>query len=115
MSSTIKGSGVRNVGFIWSTGDPRLSRAKAATTVSTRVGSTSVDFVWDAKLARYVRTVDGQRVVAASGALVAKPNVLVQYCQINPDPPTGTSMATPLCTPRRWGLVASCCSATAGG
>ena len=42
-------------------------------------------FVWDAKLARYVRTDRGRRVVAASGAPVAKPNVLVQFCQINPD------------------------------
>ena len=41
---------------------------------------------WDLKLARYVRTVDGRRVVTGSGAPVAKPNVLVQFCQIKADP-----------------------------
>jgi hypothetical protein len=35
--------------------------------------------------ARYVRTVDGHPLLVASGAPVAKPNVLVQYCQITPD------------------------------
>jgi hypothetical protein len=45
-----------------------------------------VNFVWDASLTKYVRTVGGRRVVTASGAPMAKPNVLVQYCQINADP-----------------------------
>jgi hypothetical protein len=54
--------------------------------VSTQVGSTRVGFVWDRGLARYVRTVDGRRIVTAGGAPVAKPNVIVQYCQIKADP-----------------------------
>jgi hypothetical protein len=86
VSAAIKADGVREVGFTWAAEDPRLAIAKAAPTVSTRVGSTNVNFVWDVKLARYVRTVDGQRIRTASDALVAKPNVLVQFCQINPDP-----------------------------
>jgi hypothetical protein len=45
-----------------------------------------VDFVWDPKTARYVRTVGGQWITAADGAAVAKPNVLVQYCQVTADP-----------------------------
>jgi Protein of unknown function (DUF3048) N-terminal domain len=69
VSSAIKGAGVRNVGFTWATDDPRLVAAKAAPTVSTRVGSTSVDFVWDPKLASYVRTVGGQGIVTASPKL----------------------------------------------
>jgi len=85
VSGAIKGQGVRDVGFTWATKDPRLAGAKAAPVVSTLVGSTSVTFVWDRKLARYVRTVGGQRILAASGAPIAKPNVLVQYCQISPD------------------------------
>ena len=85
ISSAIKGEGVRNVGFTWATLDPRLATAAAAPSVSTRVGSTSVDFVWDAKTGRYVRTIGGQWLLAADGAAVAKPNVLVQYCQIHPD------------------------------
>jgi len=78
--------GVRNVGFTWAARDPRLAAAKPATAVRTQVGSTRVGFVWDRGLARYVRTVGGRRVVTASGAPVAKPNVIVQYCQITADP-----------------------------
>ena len=76
---------MRNVGFTWAAIDPRLAGARSAATVSTRVGSTGVGFVWDAKLARYVRTVGRQRILTASGAPVAKPNVLVQFCQVNAD------------------------------
>ena len=85
VSAAIKADGVRNVGFTWATGDPRLASAKTAPTVSTRVGTTAVGFVWDAKLASYVRTIGGRRVLTASGAPVAKPNVLVQFCQITAD------------------------------
>jgi hypothetical protein len=85
VSAAIKADGVRNVGFTWAANDARLARAKAAATVSTRVGTTPVGFVWDAKLASYVRTLGGQRIVTASGAPVAKPNVLVQFCQIKVD------------------------------
>jgi len=86
VSAAIKAAGVRKVGFTWAVRDPRLAVAKPAVTVSTRVGSTSVDFVWDAKLRRYVRTVDGHRIVTGSGVPVAKPNVLVQFCKVVPDP-----------------------------
>ncbi len=85
VSAAISADGVRNVGFTWAAEDPRLAGARAATTVSTQVGSTGVGFVWDSKLARYVRTDGGQRIVTASGAPVAKPNVLVQFCQISAD------------------------------
>jgi hypothetical protein len=78
--------GVHDVGFTWKARDPALVAARPALTVSTLVGSTRVGFVWDRKLARYVRTVEGRKVVTASGAPVAKPNVLVQFCQIKADP-----------------------------
>jgi len=85
VSAAIKADGVRNVGFSWSARDPRLARARSATSVSTQVGSTRVSFAWDSKRHSYVRTVDGRRVVTASGAPVAKPNVLVQFCQVRVD------------------------------
>ena len=85
VSSAIKADGVRNVGFTWAAADPRLAAAKPAATVSTRVGTTSVGFVWDPKLASYVRTLGGRRMLTAGRAPEAKPNVLVQYCQITPD------------------------------
>ncbi|MEP7193681.1 MAG: DUF3048 domain-containing protein [Actinomycetota bacterium] len=85
VSAAVKGPGVRDVGFTWAALDPRLATATAAPTVSTRVGSTTVSFVWDPAAASYVRTVDGRPLLAASGAPVAKPNVLVQYCEITAD------------------------------
>jgi hypothetical protein len=85
VSAAITAAGVRSVGFRWADTDARLAGAKSAATVDTRVGSTRVGFVWDPKLARYVRVVDGQRILTASGAPVAKPNVLVQFCQVNAD------------------------------
>jgi len=86
VSAAIKADGVRNVGFTWAARDPRLDAAKPAATVSTQVGSTRVGFVWDGKLASYVRTVGGRRILTGSGAPVAKPNVLVQFCKIVADP-----------------------------
>jgi len=83
VSAAIKADGVRNVGFTWAAKDPRLT--KPAPSVSTRVGSTGVGFAWDAKLAMYVRTIGRQRLTTGSGAPVAKPNVLVQFCQIIAD------------------------------
>jgi len=85
VSAAVKGDGVRNVGFTWAARDPRLVGATLAATVRTRVGSTRVDFVWDAKLDSYVRTIDGRRLRTGSGAPVAKPNVLVQFCQVIAD------------------------------
>lgn len=86
VAATVKAEGVRDVGFTWGARDPRLARAKRAAFVRTRVGSTPVTFAWDAKLARYVRTVDSRRVLTGSGAPVAEPNVLVQFCRIIADP-----------------------------
>lgn len=85
VSAAIKAGGVRNVGFRWSASNPHLARARSAATVSTVVGSTRVRFAWDAKLRTYIRTIDGRRLVSASGAPMAKPNVLVQFCKVRPD------------------------------
>lgn len=85
VSAAVKADGVRKVGFTWAASDPRLQAAKPAPKVSTRVGSTQVGFIWDKKLATYVRTVDGRRILSAGGVPVAKPNVLVQFCEVNPD------------------------------
>jgi len=86
VSAATKADGVRTVGFRWAQKDPRLAGSRSAATVSTRVGSTPVSFLWDTALARYVRTIDGRPIQTGDGAPVAKPNVLVQYCQIVGDP-----------------------------
>ncbi len=85
VSAAIKADGVRNVGFTWAASDPRLAQAKEAANVSTRVGSTDVTFVWDGRRKLYVRTDRGQPILTASGAPVARPNVLVQFCRISVD------------------------------
>lgn len=85
VSASTKGDGVRDVGFSWAVRDPRLARAKLAATVRTRVGTTPVGFVWDSMTRSYVRTIAGRRLATGTGAPVAKPNVLVQFCQIRPD------------------------------
>lgn len=76
---------VRNVGFTWAVVDPRLALAPAAAYVNTLVGSTPVSFAWDATTGLYERTAGGSPLLGASGAPVAKPNVLIQYTQITPD------------------------------
>ena len=76
---------MRDVGGAGSVGGARLAAAKAAPDENTRVGSTAVSFVWDTKLTSYVRTEGGRRILTASGAPVAKPNVLVQYCKVAAD------------------------------
>lgn len=85
VSADSEADGARNVGFTWAARDRRLVGARPATIVNTRVGSTAVEFIWEESLARYVRTVDGRRVTTGSGSPVAKPNVLVQFCQIDAD------------------------------
>jgi hypothetical protein len=43
---------------------------------------TPVEFRWDAKLAKYVRYIGGQRQVAADGKPIAATNVIVQFCKV---------------------------------
>jgi Protein of unknown function (DUF3048) C-terminal domain/Protein of unknown function (DUF3048) N-terminal domain len=82
MSARARTAGSRNVGFSWARTDPRLKTAPAAPSVRTVVGSTPVTFQWQARLGKYVRTVDGTQLHAADGAPLATPNVLVQLCTV---------------------------------
>jgi hypothetical protein len=72
-----------------------------------------VDFVWDPKMARYVGTVGGQQITAADGTVVAKPNVLVQYCQVTAD--RSDIDGNPSMYTIQWDLVVLCCSGAASG
>lgn len=81
----VSGEGVRDVGFRFAATDSRLASAAVAPRVSTRVGATPVSWVWDAAAHTYVRTVGGALLRTADGALLGKPNVLVQFCLITPD------------------------------
>jgi hypothetical protein len=85
VSRSVKAAGPRDVGFKWSAVDPRVGAARVAPTLNTVVGGTPVSFRWDGATQRYLRTVDGQVLTTASGARVATPNVLVQFCQVVTD------------------------------
>ncbi len=73
-------------GFHFSSATAQLAHDPAGATVNTVVGSTSVTFVYDPSLRKYVRTIDGQRLSAADGNLIATPNVLVQLCNVTTNP-----------------------------
>lgn len=76
----------QDVGFRWAADDPRLAAAPGGTTVHTVVGQTSVDFAYDAATGRYVRSIDGAAQTVVGGAPESTPNVLVQICDVQPDP-----------------------------
>jgi hypothetical protein len=82
LSRLVRTAGVQDVGFHWASADDRLRKARVAPVVNAVVGQTQVSFVWDARLNSYQRTIGGQRVSSASGAPLAKPNVLVQFCKV---------------------------------
>jgi hypothetical protein len=75
------GDKARDIGLTWSAGLP-AGRTQIGTSVDTKVGGTPVAFHWAAKQKRYVRLIDGQVQHTANGALIATPNVIVQYCQV---------------------------------
>lgn len=81
IGARLKGPKAKDIGLTWS---PRLTNvgAHVAGSLRTKVGATPVGFDWDAKSHRYVRVIDGHWQRAVGGALVATPNVIVQYCQI---------------------------------
>jgi hypothetical protein len=86
VSSAVKADSAKSIGFQWASNTAELSATRAATSVETQVGSTPVEFRWNAQLNRYARVINdvGQR--AADGAPIATPNVIVQFCQVTADP-----------------------------
>lgn len=79
-----KGAGAKDIGWTWgATSAPALKQAKAIHTV---VGSTSVDFVYDAHTNRYNRVIDGVVQKAADGTVISTPNVIVQRCTVTTYP-----------------------------
>ena len=77
----LHGPTARSIGLTWSSPfDAKGTRPGRA--VRTTVGATPVDFVWKPKLHRYVRMIDGRVQRAANGALIATPNVIVQFCKV---------------------------------
>jgi hypothetical protein len=81
IAAKLHGPRVRPVGLTWSAklGPSRSAPGKA---IRTTVGVTPVDFVWRPRIHRYVRLIDNAVQHAADGAVVATPNVIVQYCSV---------------------------------
>ncbi|MCU1689232.1 MAG: hypothetical protein JWN20_1160 [Jatrophihabitantaceae bacterium] len=85
LSGIVQAGGAKDIGFRWAASDPRLAASPPAARVDTAVGSTHVAFIYDAGSNRFVREIDGRLQNAASGAPVATPNVLIQFCAVAAD------------------------------
>jgi hypothetical protein len=86
VSAAVKADSVKSIGFQWASNPTGLSTTRTATSVQTQVGSTPVEFQWNAQLKRYARVINGARQSAADGAPIATPNVIVQFCRVTTDP-----------------------------
>jgi hypothetical protein len=76
---------VRDVGFRWGDTDPRLAGARHALRMTAVVGRIPVSFGFDPRTHRWVETIGGRHVRAASGAEISTPNVIVQFCRVTVD------------------------------
>jgi Protein of unknown function (DUF3048) N-terminal domain/Protein of unknown function (DUF3048) C-terminal domain len=85
--SGIGSAAAKSIGWTWAASLAGISGGKPGGSLHTIVGGTAVAFQWNASLKRYVRYIDGVAQVAADGAPVATPNVIVQFCQgyVNPN------------------------------
>jgi hypothetical protein len=86
VTADVHGQGPKSIGFTWSASPSVWAGHPAATTIVTQVGTTTVQFVWNATLGRYIRVVGGVQQRALDGNLVSTPNVIVQFCTITPNP-----------------------------
>lgn len=84
IAKKLKSPKPRDVGFRWAYTTTQTAGAPAGLAVRTRVGATDVQFSWNATLKKYVRVIDGTRQRTAAGALIATPNVIVQFCDVEP-------------------------------
>jgi Protein of unknown function (DUF3048) C-terminal domain/Protein of unknown function (DUF3048) N-terminal domain len=81
VSKAIKTASART-GFVWNASPAGGSALPKATNIKTRVGSQTVQFVYDAKTRRYTRLIGGVKQHAADGKLVTTANVIVQECKV---------------------------------
>ncbi|SDJ15922.1 Protein of unknown function [Frankineae bacterium MT45] len=84
---SVPGAGrAKSTGLVWNASGAGLAGTPVATTISTKVGGTPVGFTWNARLNKYVRVINGTVQHAADGAVIATPNVIVQFCAVSPHP-----------------------------
>lgn len=84
VAATVKTPAPRSIGLTWSKGLGKTTWTGRGASIQTLVGSTPVNFRWDAGLKRFVRYIDGARQLVADGRPVSTPNVIVQNCVIVP-------------------------------
>lgn len=87
VASVAKGSRPKAIGFTWKRYSvSKLAKLPAGLSVQTVVGGTGVRFDWDRTVHQYVRVIDGVRQRTADNKAIATPNVIVQFCDVTPDP-----------------------------
>jgi hypothetical protein len=79
----------KSVGFTWSATRPTAATTRSGRSFRTTIGgpdTTLVGFDYDPASKRYVRVIDGARQIAADGAAISTPNVIIQYCDVSVNP-----------------------------
>jgi hypothetical protein len=85
VASAVHTGRAKPVGFNFNRDVSQLKGAPSVPQVRTQVGSTAVTFRWAPSIGKYIRTIGGSDLLAASGKPVASPNVLVQLCKVSVD------------------------------
>ncbi len=86
VSAALNGNGVQNVGFTWSADTTSLAADPSGASLATVVGATPVKFTYDSASGKYDRVIGGVTQKQSDGAIVATPNVIVQFCSVTPYP-----------------------------
>jgi hypothetical protein len=86
VSRAIHTGHVHSIGWTWNASVSSLPSSSPGTDVRTYVGSTPVEFRYNAKWHMYYRYIDGVLQKAADGKPIGTPNVIVQQCRIVPHP-----------------------------
>lgn len=84
VAKALKVPRARNVGFSWSASIAALAGTPAATDIRTVVGATPVEFRYNAQTHLYTRYINGVAQKTAAGRYVQTPNVIVQFCRVEP-------------------------------
>lgn len=84
VAKALKSPRAKSVGFSWSYATTGLKGTARGVQVQTVVGATAVEFRYNARTKRYYRYIGGSLQRTAAGAPVSTPNVIVQFCKVEP-------------------------------
>jgi Protein of unknown function (DUF3048) N-terminal domain/Protein of unknown function (DUF3048) C-terminal domain len=77
--------GSKDVGFDWAARDARLFRSRSVHTFTLTMGSTPLNFTYNADLHGYLNGAGGVPYRDSAGKPLAKPNVVIQFCPTTVD------------------------------